>query len=94
MIALLFAVLALVVVAGCGSDDDEGGEETLTKVEFIKQGDKICEEAEERSETEAEEFAEENGFELEKASNEARSEDESDPGHGRRGACAPNAANA
>ena len=70
MIALLFAVLALVVVAGCGSDDDEGGEETLTKVEFIKQGDKICEETEEQSETEAEAFAEENGFNLENASNE------------------------
>ena len=70
IIAMLLAALALVVVAGCGSDDDEGGEETLTKVEFIKQGDQICEKAEERSETEAEEFAEENGFELEKASEE------------------------
>jgi hypothetical protein len=70
VIALLFAVLALVVVAGCGSDDDEGSEETLTKVEFIEQGDKICETTEEQSETEAEEFAEENGFDLEKANNE------------------------
>ncbi len=73
MIAMLLAALALVVVAGCGSsDDDEGGEETqtLTKVEFIEQGDKICEEAEDRSESEAEDFAEENGFELEKASEE------------------------
>jgi hypothetical protein len=68
IIALLLAALALVVVAGCGSDDDEGGEETLTKVEFIKQGDQICEKTEEQSETEAEEFAEENGFNLENAS--------------------------
>lgn len=73
IIAMLLAALVLVVVAGCGSgDDDEGGEETqtLTKVEFIEQGDKICEEAEERSESEAEQFAEDNGFELEKASKE------------------------
>jgi hypothetical protein len=72
IIAMLLAALALVVVAGCGSSDDDEGtsEETLTKVEFIKQGDKICEEAEDRSEEEAEEFAEENGFELEKASEE------------------------
>lgn len=68
VIALLLGVLALVLVAGCGSDDDEGSEETLTKVEFIKQGDQICEKTEERSETEAEEFAEENGFNLENAS--------------------------
>ena len=72
IIAMLLAALALVVVAGCGSDDDEGGEETqtLTKVEFIKQGDEICGEAEDRSEKEAEEFAEENGFTLEKANEE------------------------
>ena len=70
LIALLVGVFALVLVAGCGSDDEEGGEETLTKVEFIKQGDRICEEGEEQGETEAEEFAEENGFELEKASEE------------------------
>jgi vacuolar-type H+-ATPase subunit I/STV1 len=68
VIALLLGVFALVLVAGCGSDDGEAGEETLTKVEFIKQGDEICEKTEEQSETEAEEFAEENGFNLENAS--------------------------
>lgn len=70
---MIATVVALVAVAGCGSDDDNGGEETqatLTKVEFIEQGDAICTKAEEGSETEAEEFAEENGFDLEKATNE------------------------
>lgn len=62
-------VIALVALVGCGSDDD-GGEETLTKVEFIEQGDKICEKAEKQAETEAEEFAEQNGFDLEKATDE------------------------
>lgn len=65
--------VALVAVAGCGSDDDNGSEETqatLTKVEFIERGDAICKKAEERSEPEAEDFAEENGFDLEKATDE------------------------
>jgi hypothetical protein len=74
LILLFAAVLALALVAGCGSSDDSTDtvEETvtLTKAEFIKQGDQICERAEKDSETEAEEFAEENDFELEKASEE------------------------
>ena len=69
----LLVVLALValaaIVAGCGSDDSETTE-TLTKAEFIEQGDAICKKANEQSEAEAEEFAEENDFTLEKASDE------------------------
>jgi hypothetical protein len=73
------AVLALMalaaIVAGCGDSDDSGdgtteATEALTKAEFIKQGDAICEEANEQNETEAEEFAEDNGFTLEKATDE------------------------
>lgn len=69
-LALLAALVAMAAfVAGCGdSDDSETSSESLTKVEFIKQGDRICEKANEQSETEAEEFAEENDFTLEKAS--------------------------
>lgn len=70
IVALLLGALVLVLVAGCGGSDDEAGEETLTKVEFIKQGDAICEKSEEQSEAEAEEFAEENDFDLEKATDE------------------------
>ena len=72
--ALLAALAALValaaIVAGCGGGDDSETTETLTKTEFIKQGDAICEKANEESEAEAEEFAEENDFTLEKASKE------------------------
>jgi hypothetical protein len=69
-LVVLAALVALAaIVAGCGSDDSETTE-ALTKVEFIKQGDQICEKANEQSETEAEEFAEENDFTLEKASDE------------------------
>jgi hypothetical protein len=67
----LAALLALaVLVAGCGGDEEttDSATVTLTKTEFIKQGDAICKEANETNETEAEEFAEENGFTLEKAS--------------------------
>jgi len=68
-IAVLVALAAL--VAGCGGGDDTTDETvTLTKAEFIKQGDAICKEANEENETEAEEFAEENDFTLEKASEE------------------------
>jgi hypothetical protein len=61
------------LVAGCGSgggDTTDSATATLTKAEFIKQGDTICQEANEDNQAEAEEFAEENGFELEKASKE------------------------
>jgi len=67
-LAVLVALAAL--VAGCGGGDDTTDETTvtLTKTEFIKQGDAICKEANEENEAEAEEYAEENGFTLEKAS--------------------------
>jgi hypothetical protein len=71
--ALLAALAALValaaVVAGCGGGDDTTDETaTLTKAEFIKQGDAICKKGNDQSEKEAEEFAEDNDFSLEKAS--------------------------
>jgi len=73
--ALLAAVAALValaaLVAGCGGGDSTTDETvTLTKAEFIKQGDAICKKGNDQSEKEAEEFAEENDFTLEKASKE------------------------
>lgn len=73
--ALLAALAALValaaVIAGCGGGDSTTDETvTLTKTEFIKQGDAICKKGNSESEKEAEEFAEDNDFELEKASKE------------------------
>lgn len=72
--ALLAALAALAliaaVVAGCGGDDDSEATATITKAELIKQGDQICEKANEQSEEEAEEFAEDNGFKLEEATEE------------------------
>ena len=73
LLAAFAALIALgALVAGCGSDDETTTDETvtLTKAEFIKQGDAICQKGNDQSEKEAEEFAEENDFTLEKASEE------------------------
>jgi hypothetical protein len=68
-LSALAALAALAaVVAGCGGGGDTTDSTvSLTKAEFIKQGDAICTEANEQNQSEAEEFAEENGFELEGA---------------------------
>lgn len=73
--ASLAALAALVVlaatVAGCGGgDDSDTSGDSLTKAEFIKQGDAICEKANEQSEAEAEKFAKENDFKLERPTKE------------------------
>jgi len=58
-IAVLVALAAL--VAGCGGGDDTTDETvTLTKAEFIKQGDAICKQGNKEIEEGFEEFAEEN----------------------------------
>ena len=63
--ALLVAIAALValaaLVAGCGGGDDTTDETvTLTKTEFIKQGDAICKEGNKEISKGFEEYAEEN----------------------------------
>lgn len=69
--AIAAAAVLAALIAGCGGGDETTDETvTLTKAEFIKQGDAICQQGNDRSEEEAEEFAEENGFTLEKASDE------------------------
>ena len=77
LIAALFGVLAIAVVAaGCGSSSsggsssssggDESAASALTKPEFIKAADAICEESNEALEGEANEFAKENEIDIEK----------------------------
>lgn len=70
--AAVAAAALVMLVAGCGGGDETTGDETvtLTKAEFIKQGDAICKTAGDQSEKEAEEYAKENGFTLEDANEE------------------------
>lgn len=68
-LAVLAALVALAaIVGGCGGDDDSDTADSLTKAELIKEGDAICEKANKQSEKEAEEFAKENDFSLERPS--------------------------
>lgn len=71
-LAVSIAIVTAAIVIGCGGGDDTGDSSTaaLTKAEFVKQADAICSDATQQSETEAEEFAEENDFTLEKADEE------------------------
>jgi len=73
LLALLFGALAIALVAGCGggSDSTTGGDSSesassLTKAQFIKQADGICEQGNKAVAAEAEEFAEENEIDIEK----------------------------
>jgi hypothetical protein len=68
VVGTLGALLALVVlIAGCGGGDDSTTTTTtskapLTKAEFIRKGDVICQTGNGVSATEIEEFAKDNGF--------------------------------
>ena len=85
LIAALFGVLALALVgAGCGSSSGDssssggtGSSESssaLTKAEFIKAADAVCKKGNETITTEAEEFAEENEIDTEKATTKEQEE--------------------
>jgi len=66
LIGILIAALACAgLVAGCGGDSDDETTVTLTKAEFIAQGDAICKDGEEEVEVEADAYAEENGIDTE-----------------------------
>lgn len=66
-----FLVAALAAGCGGGGDDssgdgtDSGSSSSLTKAEFIKQGDEICAQGDAAIEEEANEFADENGIDTE-----------------------------
>lgn len=59
LFALFVAALACVVaVAGCGSSDDNDSTASLSKAQFVKQGNAICRKGNAKIESEFEEFAE------------------------------------
>ena len=65
VVGMLGASLALVaLIVGCGGGDSTTttSEAPLTKAEFIRKGDAICQTGNQASTTEIEQFAKENGF--------------------------------
>jgi hypothetical protein len=81
VLVLCVGLLALaLLVAGCGSSDDSttGDDVTassLTKAEFIKKADAICEEAGEGIQEESISYAEENGIDVEKEPSDGEKEE-------------------
>ncbi|HSS33478.1 MAG TPA: hypothetical protein VLL27_09390 [Solirubrobacterales bacterium] len=75
-VALLGALVVALLAAGCGGGDDSSGDSSestdsgssssLTKAEFIKQGDEICKQGDAAIEGEANEFAKENNIDTAK----------------------------
>jgi hypothetical protein len=71
---VLAALVALAaVVAGCGSDSETT--ESLTKVEFIKRADAICEKNEGKVTSEFEDYAEEKGWDENKEPSKEQQEE-------------------
>jgi uncharacterized protein with von Willebrand factor type A (vWA) domain len=64
LIAVLAAFAAILLVAvGCGGGSDSSSDSSsISKAQFIKQADAICEKGNEENEAEFEEFAKENGL--------------------------------
>ena len=78
IIGLLTAVMAVaLIVAGCGSGDDSTDESTasLTKAEFLKQGNAICAAGNKEINTEFEKFFKENEFSKKKQPTQAQLEE-------------------
>jgi outer membrane murein-binding lipoprotein Lpp len=76
LIVLLAGVLAIgLIVAGCGSSDDSDSTSSLTKAQFIKQADAICEEESDAIEAETKAYAEENGIPIDKEPSDEVKED-------------------
>lgn len=80
LIAVLAGIVAIAVIAaGCGSSSDSTSSASLTKAEYIKQGDALCKKGSSEIEAEVETYAQENNISLKsepsKAQLEAISED-------------------
>jgi len=76
-IALLAALAALaLIIAGCGGGSDSTETtSSLTKAEFVKQGNAICAKGNEEIEEAFEEFGKEHGFSKEKEPSKAELEE-------------------
>jgi hypothetical protein len=62
-IAVLFgALVGALLIAGCGSSDNSESTASLSKAQFLKQGNAICEEGSKNINSEFEEFSKENNL--------------------------------
>jgi hypothetical protein len=80
LMALLAVIAALVIVAGCGGGSDsssstEATTSSLTKAEFLKQGNAICAKGNKEIEEGFEEFGKEHGFSKKKQPTQAELEE-------------------
>lgn len=76
LIALLAAVAALALIAGCGGGSDSTeSTSSLTKAEFVKQGNAICAKGNKEINEGFEKFVEENGLSKTKAPSKAVQEE-------------------
>jgi hypothetical protein len=77
LIAVLTAAAAIVlIVAGCGGGSDSSSDSSsLSKAQFIKQADAICEKGNKENEAEFEEFAKEHGLSEKKEPSKAVQEE-------------------
>jgi uncharacterized protein with von Willebrand factor type A (vWA) domain len=77
LIAVLAALAAIMlIVAGCGGGDDSSSDSSsITKAQFIKQADAICENGNKENEAEFEEFAKEHNLSEKKEPSKAQQEE-------------------
>jgi hypothetical protein len=75
LFALFATALVGVLVAGCGSSDDSESTASLSKAEFVKQGNAICSKGNAKLESEFEDFADEHNFKKNKKPSEAEFEE-------------------
>jgi hypothetical protein len=76
-ITVLVALVAIsMIAAGCGGGDDSSSDSSsITKAQFIKQADAICEKGNKENEAEFEEFAEEKNLSENKEPTKAQQEE-------------------
>jgi hypothetical protein len=75
IIAMLAGALAIAIVAGCGGgSDSSSSSSSLTKAQFIKQADAICEKGDKETNKEVEAFVEENNVDTNKPTTKQQEE--------------------
>jgi hypothetical protein len=75
IIAMLAGALAIAIVAGCGGgSDSSSSSSSLTKAQFIKQADAICEKGDKETSKEVEAFVEENNVDTNKPTKKQQEE--------------------